>query len=450
MSDARGPGTSGGYSDRGTFTAHTSGAAGVTFTSGGGRQRRRRGWAGLGLFGSLGGFLLFFCGMFFGLSWLLSPEPDVGAAQPVAVAQLQGRDVVAVAYSRDGPRGMFQLLFQLMFQSRLAAMDAETGESVWDVRLDDELANDMRVLAAAEGFVYVASDEGLYIRSLADGSSVAQPDAIEGLGTSYVAELGSYDYDPARRLVVIIDQAGELRQIPVGESVSVPADAQTVAAWQSVLSDTFRFAMHFPESGEAALLADGSIVQGVPTKQGALTESLAVTSANGETRTLGDTTFLEPKIVFDGLRGVGKATVYDDSWSFEIEDYCAIMPAPCDIDTLPDEVREALDEAAAQSSHETEANYAAGSGYVLVVAKSDANGNTYTLSSVSLETGEVIDTADGALGYTVGGGYSNEGVTALIAESADAFGSDLLVTATGDGMLTTSTIGPSNFFGWPA
>ncbi|MFT4048813.1 MAG: PA2928 family protein [Solirubrobacterales bacterium] len=453
MSQTNGrPDTSGhtpGYSYA-TFTGSFAGT-GATTTPAGPQQkppRTRRGRRGVGVTGSLIGFLLFFCAMFFGLSWLVSPEPDVETAQPVAVAELNGRDVVLVAYSRDGPRGMFQLMFQPMFQSRLAAIDAETGDAVWDVRLDEELSSDMRVLAAGEDRVYIASDEGLYIRSLSDGGAVAEPDAIDGLGDSYVAELGSYDYDAARRLVVAIDQAGELWQIPVGDTTAVPADAETVAAWQEVLSDTFRFALDFPTTGEPAIVADGVTLSGRATKAGALTESLVLTASDGTSSALGDETFLEPEIVLDGTRGTGTATVVGD-WSVDVDDYCAVMPEPCDLDSLPDEVRKAIEEAG-QSGYETEADYAAGidAGYVLVRSKADANGDAYRLSSVDLETGEVIDSVE--TGYEIGGGYSAGGITAVATSGVDSWGSDRLVVAAADGSLTVASVGASNFFGWPA
>jgi|GEM_PF-2374844 len=358
------------------------------------------------------GFLLFFCGMFFGLSWLLSPDPDVTADEPLAVTSVDGRDVVIVAYSRDGSRGMFQLIFQPMFQTRLAAMDAVTGATLWDVRLDEELANDKRVLAAENGLVYVAGDDGLFIRSLADGSEVAKPDAIPGIGAGYVAELGSYDVDPSRRIVVAIDRAGDIWQIPFGSKDAVPADADVDAAWRPVLAESTRFALSFPSTGSTARVDDGTTITGEPVKAGARTELLTLTRAEGS-QPLGDAQFVNPQLVLDATPTGPVAS----SESFGRE---------------PD---------------------AAGrrSGYVLVVAGVEATGNAHRLSSVDLKTGAVIDAVEDELGSTVGGGCTREGVTALVAERADgSFSTDLLVVADRTGQLTTFRIGGTNFFGWPA
>lgn len=361
--------------------------------------------------GALVGFLLFFCTLFFGLSWLVSPDPGVSANEAVAVTAHDGRTVVVVAYGRDGPKGMFQLIFQPMFQTRLAAIDADTGERIWDVRLDEKLSNDVRVLGAGGGLVYLATDQGLRIRSLADGSGVAEPDAIEGLGDGYVAETGSYDVDPDRELIVAIDQSGGLWQIPFGESAAVPADRATDAVWRPVLADDFRFGLSLLDTANEAELGGGTVISAEPIRAGAQEMRLQREGPSGS-EPVGDTTFLEPRFVLDASRSLA--------------DVDPVSGAP---------VKLAADREAGQ---------------LIVVSSADANSRGYRVDTVDLDSGEVRGTADIEVGYDVGGGYAGEGVTAIVVERADgSYDSDTVLVVSPDGGIRTVAIGESNFFGWP-
>lgn len=367
-------------------------------------------WAGKGA-AALLIYLLLFSTLFFGGSWLISPDPDVSANQAVAVTTHDGRRVVVVGYGRDGAKGMFQLAFQPLFQTRLAALDVDNGERIWDVRLDEKLANDVRVLAAADGLVYLATDQGLHIRSLVDGSAVAKPDAIAGLGDGYVAELGSYDVDPERRLIVAIDQSGELWQLRFGESVAVPADPGTEAAWRPVLADNFRFALSLPETANEAGLGDGTVIAAEPLRAGAQKKRLERQGPSGNT-VLGDTTYVEPRFVLDASRSLA------------------------DVDPV--------------NGHPVQLAAGRESGQVIVVSSVDPNSRSYRVDTVDLDSGEVRGTADLAVRYPVGGGYSGAGLTAIVVERADgSSASDTVLVVSPDGGIRSVRVGATNFFGWP-
>lgn len=365
------------------------------------------------LFGGPLASLLLFCGLFFGLSWLVTPEPEVSVSEAVAVTKLEGRDVVVAAYSRSSSRGMFQLMFQPMFQTRLAAVDADTGEHVWDVRLDERVSNDVRVLAAGKGRVYVAGRDGLYIRSLADGSAVAQPDSIDGLGDEYVPELGAYDVDTQRGHVVAIDQSGELWQIPIGEDVAEPADQSTTSTWGPVLADDFRFALDLPDYATAARVDAGTTIASQPISTGALKDRLELSSDSG-VQTLADMEFFEARFVLDGGRSQAAAE--------------------------RDRPEDGITELAAGS----------GSGYVIVVSATNAAGSAYRVDTVDLSTGAVLGTAGLEVGYTVGGGYSGGNLVAFAVASADrSHGKGIIMVVPPDGSIRAFPIGATNFFGWP-
>src|SRR6187551_2051107 len=62
---------------------------------------------------------LLFGALFFGFSYLVTPEPDVEVKPGVGFAAVNGRQAVLVPYERHGARGMFQLMVRDMFQVRL-------------------------------------------------------------------------------------------------------------------------------------------------------------------------------------------------------------------------------------------------------------------------------------------------------------------------------------------
>lgn len=121
-------------------------------------------------------FLLFFCSMFFGVSWLMfAPVQGVEAAPRPAVTQHDGRDVAIVAYERRGPRGMWQLMTGDFGSTRVAALDIATGDLLWDVGIGDSVTYEPRIVAADGAHVYVAASDGRWVLSLDGGRIVTEP-----------------------------------------------------------------------------------------------------------------------------------------------------------------------------------------------------------------------------------------------------------------------------------
>ena len=366
-----------------------------------------------------------------------SPEPTPYPA----VGEHKGRQVAVVAYERTGGG----VPFQPMFQTRLTALDLANGEVVWDVSLNDEHSTDSRVLAAENGLSYVATEEGLYIRSLDDGSAVAEPGAIEGIGDAYVAEMGSYDYDPELKVVLAIDTAGTIHSIPVGKSVAVEADTETVERWLPVFSDT-RTSSDFPTTSPEAKISDGRTLSFEPTAPGAQTMSLTVThDGNAGTdnpgQRIGEATFFDPRIVIGGPLTVEPLT-YE-----VIADQCFFEDRFCEFDDIDPEHLEAMRQSGSIPLSPMTATQAAGSGtgHALILHRTSANDNEYALSNVSLRNGKVTDTVE--TGYQVGSGVSIGGSTALttyeMSEKAH------LIVASPEGELNAFEIGRTNFLGMP-
>ncbi|MBN6033650.1 PA2928 family protein [Amycolatopsis sp. 195334CR] len=332
---------------------------------------------------------LFFTGLFallfFGGSYLVSPEPDIEVQPGFAFAEVNGRDVVLVPYERHGSQGMFQLMTQDMFQVRLAAADPASGEVLWDTQLSDELVWEASVLTAGQRYAYLATDSGLFILDVADGSIAAQGEEVPGLGTAFVAARAAYAYDPDNQRVLALTTAGTVKAIEVDQTSATAVDAETASAWGERLSakstpdrPSGATATEAELNGEQVVLEDIGI--------GSLGSVLFRGPENGRKLQVSQTAFPGARLVVtDGT--------------------------PAGADT----------------------------GHVLVQHQRSVNDPEYTLSQVSLDTGEVTGSlpVESAVERAVAG---PDGTTALAAR-------DELVLARGDGSLLPLDIGETDFFG---
>jgi hypothetical protein len=241
--------------------------------------------------------------LFFGGSYLVAPEPDVRVLPGIAFAEVAGRDVVLVPYERHGGRGMVQLLTQDLFQVRLAAADAVTGEVLWDTRLSDGLVGKAAVLAAGRRYAYLTTDPGLAVVDVADGTVVADGDGVPGLGSAAPAA-----YDPEGRRVLAMNATGDVLAIGLDQTAAVPVDAPTTAAWAGRLSAG-------PVGGAAATAEEAAAGPGSPDRIalrdlpfGIPGRELVRVTPNGLRIPVGGTTFSGARLVVDGGTAVGAAT----------------------------------------------------------------------------------------------------------------------------------------------
>jgi hypothetical protein len=239
--------------------------------------------------------LVIFGFAFFGLSYLVSPEPYVEVQAGVGVAAVDGRELVLVPYARHGARGMFQLMARDMFQVRLAAADLATGEVVWDVQLSDELIWEASVLAAGQRYAYLATDSGLVVVDLRSGSEVAAGNSVTGLGDRYIAGRAAYGYDVDSHSVVAMNADGAILTIALDSTTASPADPRTAARWTGVLA-TDRFPTGSGATATKVALATGDRVE---LRDRAVGRSL-VRAANGQETPIGDTVFQRAALVVGG------------------------------------------------------------------------------------------------------------------------------------------------------
>lgn len=246
---------------------------------------------------------VFFGLVFFGGSYAIGPDPDVEVQPGFAFVDA---GVLLVPYERHGNRGMFQLMTQDLFQVRLAAVDPATGESLWDTRLSDEIIWEASVLAGGRQYAYLATDSGLAIVSMADGTVVAQGAGVAGLGEAFLATRGAYAYDPDGRRVLAMIAGGEVLAIPLDQAKAVPVDAQTAAAWSGRLSA--EPVVEGPPSStaqEAAVTPGGERVELRELPFAGLGKELVRVTPEGRRITVGGTVFPGAQLVVAGGVAVG-------------------------------------------------------------------------------------------------------------------------------------------------
>ncbi|MEU6148667.1 PA2928 family protein [Actinosynnema sp. NPDC047251] len=247
---------------------------------------------------------LFAC-LFFGGSYLVASEPDVEAEGGAGFAVVDGREALLVPYTRHGPRGMFQLMFQDMFQVRLAARDTGTGELRWDTQLSDGIVGNADVLAAGARYAYVAMDSGLVVLDLADGAKVAEGAGIEGLGSSYIAAPWAYRFDADNRRVVTMGGDGRVSTIALDTATATPADPATTAAWAGQLSESAAREVRTSTRPQAEYA--GGQVELVARGDGGPGHTLVKRAPDGDRTAVGDAVFQQAGLVISGtaLAGAG-------------------------------------------------------------------------------------------------------------------------------------------------
>ncbi|QQQ78505.1 hypothetical protein IOD16_08630 [Saccharothrix sp. 6-C] len=325
--------------------------------------------------------------LLFGGSYAVSPEPEVEMQAGFAFAEIDGRDVVLAPYARHGVRGMFQMMTQDLFQVRLAATDPATGEVLWDRQLSDRLVWEASVLAAGRRYAYLATDSGLVVVGLADGSVVAEGAGVQGLGDAYATARTAYAYDRENSRLMAMTATGGVLAIGLDEVVATPVDAQTAATWSGRLSVQRGPGAPTAATGVEAALDAGAERVALRQAPGAVPGSVLVrVTVDGREVPVGATTFQGARLVVDGVTAVAAAT-----------------------------------------------------GHVLVEHQRSVNDAGVALSLVSLATGQVTATlaVDSRVDRALVG---PDGITALTA-------GEVFAAARGDGRVVSLEVGLSDFFG---
>ncbi|WP_026422629.1 PA2928 family protein [Actinokineospora inagensis] len=251
--------------------------------------------------------LVAFALLFFGLSYLVTPEPDIDVEPGIGLARVDGREVVLVPYGRSGARGMFQLMTRDMFQARVAALDVATGEVLWDTQVSDELIWHATVLAAGDKVAYVTTDAGLLVFDTHTGEITARGPDIAGLGSAYVAAPSAYGYDAANHRVMAMTATGAVLAIPLDNPVAAPVDPATATTWAAELTVDGHTKSKPQATATKATIDTGRLEL---RDRGAPGKVLVRVGADGEVTPVGDTVYFDAALVTDGAaRAVGSGHV---------------------------------------------------------------------------------------------------------------------------------------------
>jgi hypothetical protein len=234
--------------------------------------------------------------MVFGVSYWAQPEPDIEVQAGIGTTKAGGRDIVLVPYARHGARGMFQLVFHDMFQVRLAAADPGTGEVLWDTQLSDELIWEASVLAAGDQYVYLATDSGLTVLNVRDGSRV------DAQAAPLVTARSAYGYDAETRQVMALNTQGAVLAIRLDALNATPAEPQLAAAWAQRLSADRAVASSPTATAAVAKLGTGDQLK---LRQHALGSVLVRVAPTGQETPVSGNVFNRAALVVDGPAAAG-------------------------------------------------------------------------------------------------------------------------------------------------
>lgn len=183
--------------------------------------------------------VMVFPGFPWGMIYFAMQDTATSSIGPgAAFVDLDGREVVIVAYDRYGGGGFFGVPHFIAHaaDTRVAAVDTATGAVVWDERIaSDHAINEPEVLAEGAGLTYVGTDLGLYIVDTASGEVIRQAEDIEGLDPVPFGEYPVFGYDPSTDAILTLTTDGAMMAVPVGEQTARPAASGLVERWAATL-----------------------------------------------------------------------------------------------------------------------------------------------------------------------------------------------------------------------
>ncbi|WKG04525.1 PA2928 family protein [Mycolicibacterium sp. HK-90] len=157
-------------------------------------------------------------------------RPMVSLGPVVGYATVRDHDAVLVAYGRSGGTIGPPFGSNDTWQERVAAIALDDGELLWDIQLHDTEGWERGVLAVADGLAYVATDEGLSVLQVDDGSIV-----VGDLGDGYVESFNGYNVDPRIDAVVALTDSGQVDAVPLGTTDIAAVPEDIAEAWRTTL-----------------------------------------------------------------------------------------------------------------------------------------------------------------------------------------------------------------------
>lgn len=315
--------------------------------------------------------------------------------------------MAVVAYDRYGAQGMWQLGTRNMIRQNVVAIDVGSGRHLWTARIAEDNFADARVVAANQDYAYVANAEGLHILAMDSGRTVAAPGEVAGLD-DLSAGAGRFVYDASTDRILAQTTNG-IAQLRLGETSATPATEEDGYAWTPPLGDEHHdLVATFATYDEAAV---GETLVEIHD------DRLTVQGPGGEARQLTGRPFDDGELV------VNRAPPVRATQQFRAE---AVEPQPL----IGSDIYDAVGGAG---------------GYVVVSETTYGRGAQTRLTTVSLDTGQALDTI--AVRPAPTGGSTSPTGASVITLQERFMGTSPVVLVSPDGQFSTSVIGRADFFG---
>ncbi|MDQ0615469.1 hypothetical protein QF046_003110 [Microbacterium sp. W4I4] len=253
------------------------------------------------------------------------PGPLINTAARVgpglAFAQVDGRDVVIFAYVDSGYSGL-PFFLPGALDTRVAAIDVDTGASVWDRSLGNG-SMEATTLAAGRDYAYLLDSFELTVVDLEDGSVIARSGDIDGLEDLDVFQSEIF-YSDSRRAIMLRPDDGRVRAIAIDSLTAVVVDDRTRSTWECVLDrmgHAYFSAVPDPVLSERTHTDAGELGFGVPagSAPGTPGERLSRPGADGSPSTVGTEAFVAPGFVAESTHNEPLAGACPDAaWADDV------------------------------------------------------------------------------------------------------------------------------------
>lgn len=348
----------------------------------------------------------------------VADRPMVTLGPVVGYATVHDQDAVLVAYGRTGGTVGPPFGSNDTWQERVAAVSLDSGELLWDIQLHDSEGWERGVLAVSDGLAYVATDEGLSVLRVEDGSVAGR------LGDDFVRSFNGYNVDPRIDAVVALTDSGAVQAVPLGATDAAAVSDDIAAAWRTTLiadssptGDADFGTIHVdPAAMPHGMVLPGGDLVSVPKPYQAPDPQLM---RGG--RTLAR---------LDGL--TKKELVYE------------VVRTPAALAT-PDQ----LEEGTGMFTHHHSSAVPLGidHGVVLVRGEVAESAGTEEFRLFDVDTGDTLAVIGGLDGYERATAAPNGSILIIAAVEGSGLDNDRLIVVHPDGRTTMSQLGDTDFWG---
>jgi hypothetical protein len=292
---------------------------------------------------------------------------------------------------------------------------------LWDTKLHGDRGCERGVLAVSDGLAYVASDRGLSVVKVDDGSVVTTNVSVD-----HVRSFNGYNVDPRIDAVVALTNSGDVEAVPLGTTDIADVTPDVAEDWRTTLV------------GESAPMGDSDF--GVINVDPAAMPH-GMTLPDGDTITVPkpyqspDPQLMRGGRVLARLDGLTKKTlVYE------------VVRTPAALAT-PEQLKEGTD--MFSHYHSSAVPLGIDHGVVLVGGEVADNPGVEELRLYDIDTGDTLAVVGGIDGYARATATPTGAILVVAAAEGTGLDDDRLILLRRDGRVTITQIGDTDFWGRP-